>query len=319
MTQSKRWDILIYQASDGAIEIKGDFDQETVWANQWQISGIFGVDRTVITRHINNLFKDKEIDQKRNVQILHIANSDKPVKFYSMDVILAVGYRTKSSVAIKFRQRATQTLRQHITQGYTINPKRLQYNYDSFLEAVDKVKKLVHNKELPSDDVLELIKFFGQTWFSLNAYDTGKFSLHRPTTKRIRLQAEKLSSAVAALKTNLLQKWEATDFFAQERGTWSLEWILGNVLQTAGGKDVYPSIESKAAHLLYFVIKNHPFTDGNKRTGAFAFVRFLQIVWYNFRTKITPEALTTITLLIATSDPQDKERVVDLVMLLLQG
>lgn len=314
----KKPNIIIYQASNGAIELKGDFDKDTVWANQSQIADIFGVDQSVISRHIKNIFKDDELDHERNMQKMHIANSDKPVVFYSLDMILSVGYRTNSKVAIDFRKWATNILRDHLVQGYTINKKLLQKNYTLFQQALNDIQAISQNT-LFSSDVLELVKSFSQTWFSLDAFDKSSFKDKKQTQKSVKVEAKKLYEDLEILKKDLISKDEATDFFAKEKQEGSLEGIFGNVCQTAFDQDVYPSIESKASHLLYFIVKNHPFTDGNKRSGAFAFIWFLQKTKYNFRDKITPEALTAITLLIAISDPKEKERMVDLVILLLIG
>lgn len=309
---------IIFQAPNGAIELKGDFDKETIWASQSQIVNIFGVDRTVITKHINNILKDKEVDEKRNVQFLHIANSDKPVKFYSLDIILAVGYRTKSSVAIRFRQWATQTLKRHIVKGYTINKKLLTKNLSLFQQALADIQNISQNKLL-SSDTLELVKAFSQTWFSLNAFDKEIFKIKKHTQRSVQFEAKKLYEDLEILKNNLIQQKQATDFFAQEKRIGSLEGILGNVFQTAFGKDIYQSVESKASHILYFIVKNHPFNDGNKRSGAFAFIWFLQKAKYNFSDKITPEALAAITLMIAISHPKEKQKIINLVILLLSG
>jgi len=181
------------------------------------------------------------------------------------------------------------------------------------------VKKLAHDKNIGSDEILELIKTFGQTWFSLDAFDKQTFDTTKQTAKKVKLESKKLYDDVLTLKQQLIAQKQTTELFAQEKEAGVFEGIFGNIMQTAFGKDVYPSIESKAAHLLYFVIKNHPFTDGNKRSGAFSFIRFLQKVGYDFRGKITPEALTAMALLIATSDPKDKERIIDLVILLLSN
>ncbi len=183
--------VIIYQASNGALELKGDFDKETVWASQNQIADIFGVERSVITKHIKNIFADEELDEKSNVQNLHIANSDKPVKFYNLDIILAVGYRTKSSVAIQFRKWATETLKNHLTKGYTINKKLLAKNYNLFQQALTDIQKISQNK-LSSSDVLELVKVFGHTWFSLDAFDKEQFCTKKQTQKSIKIEAQKL-------------------------------------------------------------------------------------------------------------------------------
>src|SRR3989344_9310158 len=141
--------MVIYQAKSGAIELRGDFTRETIWATQAQIVGLFGVDQSVVSRHIRNMFKDGEIEEKSNMQKMHNANSDKPVTLYSLDVILGVGYRTNSRVAIQFRQWATKTLREHIIKGYTLNKSRIAKNYAQFMSVVDDIKKL-----LPGDSAV---------------------------------------------------------------------------------------------------------------------------------------------------------------------
>ena len=313
-------ELLVYQAANGAIELKGDLSHDTIWASQQQVSDIFGIDQSVVSRHIRNIFKSAEVDKESNMQKMHIANSDKPVGFYSLDIILAVGYRTNSSVAIAFRKWATQTLKQHITQGYSINPARIAQNMDVFLHAVDEVKALAkHNHQLQTDDVLALVMMFAHTWFSLESYDEDALPTTGINRQSCMLEADDLYAAVATLKNTLMDKEEATALFAQEKNQGSLAGILGNIYQSAFGEDVYPSLEEKAANLLYFIIKNHPFNDGNKRTAAFAFIWFLQKAGIDFQGKLTPEALTAITLLIAESAPERKEQMIGLVILLLNG
>lgn len=310
---------IIYQTSSGEIQINVDVESNNFWVNQQQIADIFDIDRSVATKHINKILKENEVDKISNVQKMHIPNSDKPVKFYSLDIILAVWYRTNSSKAIKFRQRATQTLKQHITQWYTINPHRIQHHYEQFLLAVEDIKALGNQSlTIQKDDVLELIKTFAWTWFSLDAYDKSVIPSSNLTIETLELEADKLYHDVSLLKVDLISKWEASELFAQEKYTNSLQWIMWNVFQTVFGEDAYPSIESKAAHLLYFIIKNHPFNDGNKRTWAFAFIRLLRKADFSFESKISPQALTALALLIAESNPSDKDKIVALVMLLLR-
>jgi death-on-curing family protein len=232
-------------------------------------------------------------------------------------MIISIGYRVNSKVATKFRQRATQTLKQHITQGFTINEQYLKQNYKKFIQAVDEIKNLTKHQNLPVDDILELVKLFSQTRFSIDAFDRGKIITNKQTQKNVKVQAKELYTDLLKLKKDLLTRDEATDFFAQERSRGEFEGIFGNVFQSAFGEDVYPSVESKASHLLYFIVKNHPFVDGNKRAGAFAFIWFLQKAQVSFKEKITPEALTVLTLLIATSNPKDKEKLIDLIIMLL--
>ncbi len=309
---------VIYQAKSGAIELRGDFRKETLWATQSQISEIFGVERSVVTKHINNILKAQEIDQKSNVQKMHIANSDKPTAFYSLDLILAVGYRANSSRAILFRRWATGILRKYLIDGYVINRSRISQNYDVFMEAVADVRALLPaSMQSDTGSILELVRVFADTWMSLDAYDKESLDLRKPTKKKVALTGAKLAESVSVLKEELIRKGEATDLFATERNREALEGIVGNVMQAMGGQDLYPSIEAKAAHLLYFIVKNHPFVDGNKRTGAYAFIWFLHQAKVLDRERLSPTALTAITLLIAESSPKDKDKMTRLVMMLI--
>ncbi len=268
--------VVIYQTKSGALELRGDSQNETVWATQAQIVDLFQVDQSVVSRHIKNVFSDGEVSEKSNMQKMHIANSDKPVTLYSLDVILSVGYRTNSKIAIEFRQWATKTLRQHITDGYTINRSRIARNYDEFMATVGKLQAVLPTSVvMDSRTTLDLVRLFAETWFSLDAYDKESLAPAKVNKKKVKLTAEELQESIAVLKTELIRKGEATSNFAQERNRGSLEGIIGNVMQSFGGKELYPNIQSKAAHLLYFIIKNHPFVDGNKRSGAYAFVWFL--------------------------------------------
>jgi len=316
--KNKERNVVIYQAKSGAIELKGDFGKETIWATQTQISEIFGIDRTVATKHINNLLKSKEIDGKSNVQKMHIANSDKPISFYSLDVILAVGYRTNSKRAIEFRKWATKTLRGYIVDGYAINKKLIAKNYEQFLGVVDDIKKLLPAESaIEPKDAVELISLFANTWLSLDAYDKELLPKGKLTKKKVELTADKITNNLAQLKQTLLEKEEATDIFGTERTTGNISGIIGNVMQTFGGKELYPTAEEKAVHLLYFIVKNHPFIDGNKRSGAFAFIWFLQQADILDVSKLTPSALTALTIMVAESDPKHKEKVIKLILNLI--
>lgn len=311
-------DLIIYQNESGAIELRGDFAQETIWATQAQIVELYGVDQSVVSRHIRNIFKDQEIDSESNMQKMHIANSDKPVSLYSLDVILSVGYRTNSKVAIQFRQWATKTLREHITQGYTINKSRIQANFDQFMQAVNDIQNLLPTEnKVQARDALELIKMFASTWLSLTAYDSAALPEKGATLKDVQVTFTELDQALQQLKLELLQKNEATEIFGTERSSEALAGIIGNIFQSFGDIDLYPSVEEKAAHLLYFIVKNHPFVDGNKRSGAYSFVWFLQKANLLDPQLISPQALTTLTLLVAESSPQDKVKIIGLILLLL--
>lgn len=318
LRQNIKDEMVIYQTKSGALKLKGDFLNDTIWATQAQIAKIFNIERSVITKHISNVFKNGEINEKGNVQKMHIANSSKPVNLYSLDIILAVGYRTNSASAIGFRQWATKTLKQHIIEGYTINSERITHNYNAFIKAVNQVQSLLPaSKEMNNIEILELVKLFADTWFSLDAYDKELFTPSKVNKKQVKLTAQELINCLQILKIELINKKEATENFALERNPESIEGIVGNVMQSFGGEALYPSVESKAAHLLYFIIKNHPFVDGNKRSGAYAFVWFLHKAKVLDTRKLTPTALTALTILIAESNPHDKDKIISLVIMLL--
>jgi prophage maintenance system killer protein len=232
---------------------------------------------------------------------------------------LAVGYRANSGRAIEFRKWASKIIKDHLIKGYTINPSRLKKNYVEFLSAVDKVKALLPANIKPdTESILELVKVFADTWLSLSAYDKEAFAKGKVTKKKIALSADELFSAIAKFKSELMKESEATDIFAQERATGSVEGIIGNIMQSFGGQELYPSLETEAAHLLYFMVKNHPFVDGNKRCGAFSFVWFLKKSGGLDPARITPAALTALTLLIAESNPKEKDKMTGLVAMILK-
>lgn len=321
-------EIIIYQSKQGGIEFKGDLRKETIWATQAQIASLFNVDRSVVSKHIKNIFRDKELDEK--VVCAKFAQTTphgaiqgkeqtKDVNFYNLDIILAVGYRTNSSVAINFRKWATKTLQQHIIKGYTVNKKRIAKHYDEFLETIDSIKKLLPmNEQIKAGDALELVKMFANTWLSLNAYDKSVLPKTGASKKQIKISAEELEQSINKLKTDLIAKKEATELFAQAHHKGTIAEIYGNVFQTISGQDVYESLEEKAAHLLYFIVKDHPFIDGNKRSGAFAFVWFLNKAGILSKYKLSPEALTALTLLVAESDPKNKDKMIGLILQLLK-
>ncbi len=315
---------IIYQSKNGALELKADTQLETIWLTQQQVAQLFDVQKAAISKHTNNIFESGELEQNSTVSKMETVQAEgnrrikRMIEYYNLDLVLSIGYRVNSKQATHFRQWATQTLKKHIVDGYTINRHRIKKNYDTFLQAVDDVKKLLPDGfAIDKDSVLELITLFSDTWLSLDAYDKDQLTSHGTTKKKIKLTAEKLSAALLELKQNLINKGEATDIFGVERSKDVVAGIIGNVMQSFGDEDVYPSIEEKAAHLLYFFIKNHPFTDGNKRSGAYAFIWFLKHTKILDLTKITPPALTALTLLIAESNPKDKDKMTGLICTIL--
>jgi death-on-curing family protein len=319
-------DFIIFQTTNGALELKTDTNIETIWANLDQIAQLFERDKSVVSRHIKNIFNEEELE--REVVVANFATTTehgaiqgktqtKNVVFYNLDLILSVGYRINSKVATRFRQWATSTLKQHITKGFTINETRIQQNKALFIQTIEDLKILTQNiSVVESKDLLSLIESFSNTWFSLDKYDKNLFP-SIGTKQELIVNASDLLEDIYVLKQQLILKEEATELFAQEKKKGNLEGILGNVFQTIFGQDAYETIEEKAAHLLYFVVKNHPFNDGNKRSGAFAFIWFLKKAGISFESKINPEALTTLTLLIAESNPEDKDKMIGIVLLLL--
>jgi prophage maintenance system killer protein len=316
-------DIVIYE--DGNVEVNIEFQNDTVWLRQNQIAEIFEKDRTVITRHINNILKDKEVNEKSNVQKMHIANSDKPVKFYSLDIVLAVGYRTNSAKAIKFRQWATKILKEYIIKGYALNKTKLQQQK---LEELDKtiqlIKQGLKNQDLSTQEAkgfVEIISNYAKSWAMLQGYDEQSLQeVIESKEEKFILDYDEAKEAIAELKKVLMQKGEATELFGREKAG-ELKGNLLNIYQSFGGTDLLPSLEAKAANLLYYIIKGHPFNDGNKRIGAYLFVLFLHkngiLHKPNGEPKINDNALASIALLVAQSDPSQKDIIIKLVMNML--
>ena len=317
-------EIVIYQAKNGQIEFRGDFDRDTVWGNLKQISELFGRDKSVVSRHIKNIFKSRELEPDSVVAKIATVQKEgereviREIDYYNLDIILSVGYRVDSKQATQFRVWATKTLKQHLLEGYTINKKRIAENHEKFIQAVSDVKALLPTGNVVhAQDVLELVEAFANTWISLDAYDTQNFPENGATKKAVTFTADELTQALHEFKQELLVQKHATDLFGQERSEDAVHGIVGNVFQSFGSQDLYPTVEEKASHLLYFMVKNHPFVDGNKRSGAFAFIWFLRKAGL-LRANLTPEALTALTLLVAESKPKDKEKMIGLMLLLLQ-
>ena len=314
--------IIIYNTKSGAIELQGDFNKETIWATQAQIADLFGTQRPAVTKHLLNIFKEKELEEKLVCSILeHTASDGKKYKtqYYNLDAIIAVGYRVNSKRATQFRIWATGTLKEFLFKGYAINRRRIAKNYEAFMKAVSDIQALLpEHITLDPKTVLDLIKEFAGTWVSLNAYDKESLAIVGTTQKAIKLTGAELFGAIQMLRAELIKKGETTELFAQEKREGNVEGIVGNVMQSFSGKPVYASLEEKAAHLLYFMVKNHPFTDGNKRSGAFAFVWFLRKFGARGGRNINQAGLTALTLLIAESNPKKKDTMVALVTQLLK-
>jgi len=269
MEQNK---IQIYQTADGQVQIEVALEQDTVWLSQKQMALLFGRDQSVVSRHIRNSLSDGEIHQESNMQSLHIANADKPVVMYDLDVVISVGYRIRSQRGVQFRRWATDTLRQHLVKGYSLDRNRFEQNAAELEQALALIRKAAQSPMLSAEaggGLVDIVSRYTQTFLWLQRYDEGMLSEPRGQQGGTLPSEPEAMTSLTKLKKLLIERSEATELFAQPRGD-GLDALLGNLDQSVFGEPAYPTIESKAAHLLYFVVKNHPFADGNKRSGAFS-------------------------------------------------
>ena len=317
----KKGEVVLYRTSNNEIELQVQFEGDSVWLKQEEIAKLYGRDRSVITKHINKIFADKEVDKKSNVHFLHIANSDKPVAFYSLDMILAVGYRTNSSRAIHFRKWATDILKKYLIDGFAINPKRLlqvEKNFNELTETIEFLKNKAKHELLggQEQEILSLLSDYSKSLSLLEQFDKDNLYLRKKEKEKYEINYEDASAVIIKIKEDLIAKKEASQMFGQENGN-QFKAILKNIYQTFGGVDLYPSLEEKAAHLLYFIIKDHPFNDGNKRIGSFLFIYYLDRNNFLYKKsgekKINDNALTALALLIAISDPKEKEKMIKII------
>jgi len=321
----KNGEIVIYKTPQGPqLDVK--LKRQSVWLTQAQIAYLFNIERSVITKHANNIFKDKELTEKRNVQKMHIPHSDKPVKFYSLDLILSVGYRVNSQQATQFRIWATKTLKQHLIKGYTINKKRLLKKSEE-LKQLQKTITFLQEKSQhrlltgQGKGILDLLADYSKSLTLLEQYDKQRFPLIKGKGAKFILEYQQAQIVISQLKSQLQGKKEASELFGQENSA-KFESIIKNLFQTFDGKELYRTIEEKAAHLLYLTIKDHPFNDGNKRIGSFLFIYFLDKNQYLDKVtgerKINDNALVSLALLIAVSEPKEKEIMIKIIINLLK-
>ncbi|MDO9467926.1 MAG: virulence protein RhuM/Fic/DOC family protein [Thiobacillus sp.] len=299
-------EIVLYRAADGGPALDVRLERESVWLSQAQMAELFGRERSVLTKHVNNVFKEGELDKKSNVQILHIAGSDKPVSLYNLDVIISVGYRVKSQRGTQFRIWATNVLRQHLVQGYTVHAQRLK----ELNQAVRLVADVAHRRTLSGDEataLLEVVTDYAYALEVLDDYDHQRVHLGEVSAGPV--AALDLDEARQVI-VRMGERFGATGLFGREKDE-GLAGSLAAVMQSFGGQEMYPSLEEKAAHLLYFLVKNHHFVDGNKRIAAALFLWFLQKNLALYRAdggkRIADNALVAMTLLIAESRPDEKD------------
>lgn len=319
-------DISIYQTDSGALEVR--LQKDTVWLRQEQMSQLFGRDRSVIGKHLRNIFAEEELEQNSVcAKFAHTAADGKiyQVEHFNLDVIISVGYRVKSQQGTRFRQWATRLLREHLTQGYTLNRQRLESNAAELEAALQLVRKAARSPELQADTgrgLIDIVTRYAHTFLLLQRYDEGLLADPETRPGGVLPTPAEARTALQGLKADLMARGDATELFALERGD-GLDALLGNLDQSVFGEPAYPSIEAKAAHLLYFVIKNHPFADGNKRSGAFLFVDFLnrngRLLGTDSQPVINDIGLAALALLVAESDPAQKDTLIKLVMNMLAG
>ncbi|BCB26249.1 cytochrome c [Sulfurimicrobium lacus] len=317
-------DIVIYEAENGAVSVR--LDSETVWLSLQQMTELFARDKSVISRHLRNIFMEGELDREAVVAKNATTAADGKtyqVEHFNLDAILSVGYRVNSKQGTRFRQWATHLLKEHLTRGYTLSRERFEANARELEAALELVRKAARTPELAADSgrgLVEIVSRYTQTFLWLQRYDEGLLTEPAGSPGGLLPSLEQARSALTQLKNQLLARHEATDLFARERGD-SLAALLGNLDQTVFGEPAYPTIEAKAAHLLYFMVKNHPFTDGNKRSGAFMFVDFLhrngRLLNARGDPLINDTGLAALTLLVAESDPAQKEVLIRLIMNML--
>ena len=316
--------IEIYQSADGQTQVEVRFDTDTVWLSQAQMVALFGRDQSVISRHINNALEEGEIHTKSNMQKMHIASADRPVTYYDLETVISVGYRIKSPQGVAFRRWATARLKDYLLKGYALNQQRLQQNAAELEQALRLIQKTAASPELTVDSgrgLVDIVSRYTHTFLWLQQYDAGLLQEPSGENGGVLPNVQEARTALHTFKQQLIARGEATELFARERED-GFAALLGNLEQSIFGAPAYPTIESKAARLLYFVVKNHPFADGNKRSGAFLFVDFLhrnhRLLRADGEPVINDTGLAALTLLVAESAPAQKDTLIRLIMHMLQ-
>jgi prophage maintenance system killer protein len=333
MKEKPKGKIVIYQAKGGKTTLEVKLQQETVWLNLNQMTELFNRDKSVISRHIRNIFKEDELEKRSTVanfatvQTEGSRSVERSIEFYNLDVIISVGYRVKSKRGTQFRIWASQVLKDHLIKGYSINEKRLREQNIRLAElqqTVDLMGRAIRRRELDKTQVaglLNVITDYSYAMSLLDQYDHQELKIHKTTRKKeFVITYEEARNAIDTLVEQSRKKGHPSQLFGKEKDK-SFKGSLGAIYQTFDEKEVYPSIEEKASHLLYFVVKNHSFVDGNKRIGAFLFVWFLDIngILYtrDGKKRIGDNALVALTLVIAESRPKDKDSIIKVIINLI--
>ena len=327
MSTNEQNDILIYKADDGITRLEVQLDRETVWLNQRQMAELFEKDADTIGLHIRNLYKEGELPREATTEESSVVQNEgdrqvrRKVQYYNLDVIISVGYRVKSQRGTQFRQWATRVLRDHLVKGYTIHEQRLREETAKLREmqqTVDLLARTLTSQQLVTEtgrDVLRVINDYAYALATLDRYDHGTLAIEQTTGQALRvIDYDEAIGIVHAMKG------EFDGLFGIEKDQ-GFKSALGTIYQTFDGKELYPSVEEKAANLLYFVVKNHAFSDGNKRIAAALFIYFLAGNGILYRPdgskRLADNALVALTLLIAESRPEEKETIVKVIVNLI--
>ena len=310
--EGKKNEIILFENQGVKLEV--NLKDETVWLTQKQMAELFDKDRRTITRHIQNIYKDGELEENSVCSFFeHTAEDGKVynVQYYNLDMIISVGYRVNSKRGVAFRQWANKILKDYMLKGYAVNQKRLEY-LEKTIKLIDIANRM--DEKLENNDAKGILKVIGGYTKALGLLDDYDHRTLKKIKGNIDERRIEYNSCIDIINT--LRFKEESELFAVERDK-GLEAIIGNIYQTFGGQDVYKSIEEKAANFLYLVVKNHVFADGNKRIAATLFIYFLNfygILYINGKQTIDNNTLTALTLLIAESNPKEKEVIIDLVM-----
>ncbi len=315
--------IQLFTSADGQAQLQVALEHETVWLSLQQLTELFARDKSVISRHLKNIFDSNELQREAVVAKKATTAADGKtyqVEYFNLDAIISVGYRVSSARATQFRQWATGVLRQHLVEGYTLNQRRLAERGIEFEQAVSLLTRTLANQQLVNDqgrEVLQVIGDYARSWTLLQGFD--EQSLQEQNTSQTDMRALALDDvlvAIAQLKATLMAKGEATELFGQLRGE-GLASAIATIEQGFGDDWFYPNVASRAAHLLYFVIKNHPLADGNKRSGSFLFLWYLQLNQHLLARPveqlINDNTLVALALLVAESLPEQKNLMVRLI------
>lgn len=320
-------EIVIFQSPDGQAQLEVRLDHQTVWLSQKQMAELFDKDSDTIGLHLKNVFAEGELDESATTELFSVVQQEgnrlvnRNIKFYNLDAILSVGYRVNSKRGTQFRQWATARLKDYLVQGYALNQKRLD-ELGKMVQLIEQSGSSEHLQLGEARGLLEILSGYTRSFVLLNQYDSHSLPAEAfDPNITYEIAYPEAKAAIAELKKQLIAQKEATELFGNEKDD-SFSGILGSIVQTFGGQYLYPSIEEQAAHLLYFVIKNHPFSDGNKRTGAFLFVWFLEKNKHSLKAsgelKINDNALTALALLVAQSAPAEKELMIQLICNLIR-